>query len=258
LDDTEYEALLYDFRLHPLDLDQYQTVKEYINKNGLNRNSIIIYLCTREVDDNNPPAKVMMKKKRKYSTKTSNSSTLQTIKSESIEYKPVVKIEPDSDSQQIHPSLHEYSFKNASYNLVKNIRDLINPNNCDQILIQVFENCCIMHGLICSTIDPLQQNQYFQSINQSGYLNNLNTIYDLGHSIELLLNLHKDKLNQIQQFSIINNLFLQFYQNLKILRDQWLEHIENNRSDGNSTSFIHPTSSHFNIVSTQNQRTIRK
>ena len=44
----ECETSLYDYRLQPLNQDKYPTVWKYVRDNGLNCNSTIIYLCTRE------------------------------------------------------------------------------------------------------------------------------------------------------------------------------------------------------------------
>src|SRR5689334_15164538 len=66
----------------------------------------------------------------------------------------------------------DYSFKNSSIDLMKNIRNLISQNSFDEILIQLFEYMCIIHGYVCSTIDLLkekiqQSNAFIPSMNQS-------------------------------------------------------------------------------------------
>jgi len=78
-------------------------------------------------------------------------------------------------------------------------------------LIQIFEYICIIHGHICSIIDPAQ---YFQS----EHLQSLDNVNHICESIETLINLNKDKFDQIENFSMINDLFIQFYQNLKVFR----------------------------------------
>jgi len=92
---------------------------------------------------------------------------------------------------------------------------LINQNSFDEILIQIFEYCCVIHGYVCSTIDP---GQYFQSIIQTEHLQSLDNVNHICESIETLINLNKDKFDQIENFSMINDLFIQFDQNLKVFR----------------------------------------
>ena len=46
--DTELETALYNFQLQPLDANQYETFFEYIQRNGLNCLTTVIYVCTHE------------------------------------------------------------------------------------------------------------------------------------------------------------------------------------------------------------------
>jgi hypothetical protein len=109
---------------------------------------------------------------------------------------------------------------------MKNVRYLINQNSFDEILLQLFEYICTIHGFISSTIDPLIQqiqksNEYIQSINSSEillHLNSLNNAYDICSSAKRLINQNKNKFGHIQIFSTITNSLSHFYDNLKVLK----------------------------------------
>lgn len=137
----------------------------------------------------------------------SSSSTI------SNEHQHVVKDEPDLNSQKAYL---EYPFKNISDDLVKNIRYSITQDTCDQTLIELFQNCSILHGYICSTIHPTQRSQNFQLMNQSEHLNNLNDIVNICKSMKTLMDLNKEQLDQIQNFLSIKNIFTQLYRNLTV------------------------------------------
>lgn len=47
-DKTKYKTSLYDFCLYPLNINENNTFLEYIEKNGLNTNSTVVYLCTEQ------------------------------------------------------------------------------------------------------------------------------------------------------------------------------------------------------------------
>jgi hypothetical protein len=97
---------------------------------------------------------------------------------------------------------------------------LINQNGFDEILIQLFEYVCVIHGSVTAIIDPIQQ-QNQQSINRfeaTLYLNSLNNIYDICESIKILLHLNKNSFDHIQVFSTIRTSFLQFYNNVQVFR----------------------------------------
>ncbi len=118
----------------------------------------------------------------------------------------------------------DYSFKMSSNELMENVRQLIDQNNFHQTLIQIFEDICIIHGYVSSTIESLvqqiqQSDEYFRSINQSEitlYSNSLNNVYDICQLTETLLNTNKNKFNHIRLFSMVTNLFSQFYEHLKV------------------------------------------
>ncbi len=74
-----------------------------------------------------------------------------------------------------------------------------------------------MHGYVCSILNPSHQNPCLQSRNSSQFLISLNDIQTRCESIEILLDLSKEKLNQLGHFSIINDLFVQFHQNFKVI-----------------------------------------
>ncbi|CAF2916468.1 unnamed protein product, partial [Rotaria sp. Silwood2] len=156
-----------------------------------------------------------------------------------------------------------YSFEKFNNDLVNNSRTFISQHGFDPILIQLFENICIIDGYVRSSIHPLNQQiehliQNLQLHNQSEielYSTNLIEIYTICRSVKTLIKLNKKKFNHIEQFSIIINLFSEFYKNLKILYNRWFENIEKNNNTSNtlSSSLIHPiesvssTSTHSNI-----------
>ncbi|CAF4914414.1 unnamed protein product [Rotaria sp. Silwood1] len=254
LDDTELETSLYDFELKPLNTSQYQTFDQYINHNGLNLNSTIIYLCTNEI----------------HASRTSTSTHTTSSSAISTEHKNI-NIEQDFNQQQIHHSSSGYSFVYAINDIIKHIHYLINKNIFDETLINVFENIYMIHGYVNLSIDSLkhkmeQSNQHIQLINQSDvnlHSNILNNTYDICQSTHTLLNMIKNKYDHTEHYLIIVDSFNQFYQNLKILHKQWFECIEtNNKSHEVSSSFIihsmepvTSTSSDLNIemISTENQ-----
>jgi len=119
----------------------------------------------------------------------------------------------------------EYSFKNTSDFLRKNVRQLIDETDFNEILIQLYEYICIIYGYACSTIHPLneliqQSNEYFNLMNQSErrlYSNNFNDITQICESTKTLLQLNKDKFSHIQLYLTVANSFYQFFDKLKVL-----------------------------------------
>ncbi|CAF1511152.1 unnamed protein product, partial [Rotaria sp. Silwood1] len=208
LDDTELETSLYDFELKPLNTSQYQTFDQYINHNGLNLNSTIIYLCTNEIHASRTST----------STHTTSSSAISTAHKN-------INIEQDFNQQQIHHSSSGYSFVYAINDIIKHIHYLINKNIFDETLINVFENIYMIHGYVNLSIDSLkhkmeQSNQHIQLINQSDvnlHSNILNNTYDICQSTHTLLNMIKNKYDHTEHYLIIVDSFNQFYQNLKLL-----------------------------------------
>ncbi|CAF3536781.1 unnamed protein product [Rotaria sp. Silwood1] len=208
LDDTELETSLYDFELKPLNTSQYQTFDQYINHNGLNLNSTIIYLCTNEI----------------HASRTSTSTHTTSSSAISTEHKNI-NIEQDFNQQQIHHSSSGYSFVYAINDIIKHIHYLINKNIFDETLINVFENIYMIHGYVNLSIDSLkhkmeQSNQHIQLINQSDvnlHSNILNNTYDICQSTHTLLNMIKNKYDHTEHYLIIVDSFNQFYQNLKLL-----------------------------------------
>ncbi|CAF4973162.1 unnamed protein product [Rotaria sp. Silwood1] len=113
LGDTEHETLLYNFQLQPLDVNQYETFFEYIQKNGLNCSSTIIYVCIHEVTNNDMIRKTMMESEKKYTTTTSSIvkeiTSLQTrtdLFTTSIEHEHVNENKQDIHSDQTNNSLY--------------------------------------------------------------------------------------------------------------------------------------------------------
>ncbi|CAF1264946.1 unnamed protein product [Rotaria sordida] len=223
--DTQLETSLYDFKLNRLDVNQYATFYDYIYHNGLNCNSTVIYLCTNQV--NNIDESKTKEKEHTTTTSTSKKISKQStisLSTTSVECKNIIdNIEQDSDECNSHNTSSEYSFVNSINKLLKNIRELINQNNYDENLIQLFENISMIYGYVYLTIDSLQE--YIQSLNEDVRLNRkynitlhstcLNNIIDICESTEILFNLNNNKFRYIEHYSIISDSFIQFYQNLK-------------------------------------------
>ncbi|CAF3253926.1 unnamed protein product [Rotaria sp. Silwood2] len=239
LGDSKLKTSLYDFRLQPLDVSQYNTFFEYVHKNGLNRYSTIIYICTYHVDNNDNQRMIVKKKKETPVISPSSSSSIsnslnsqqkisivaEATSSTSIENKHIDKNESESGQQETYQS-DVYSFEKFNNDLVNNSRTFISQHSFDPILIQLFENICIIDGYVRSSIHPLNQQiehliQNLQLHNQSEielYSTNLIEIYTICRSVKTLIKLNKKKFNHIEQFSIIINLFSEFYKNLKVFR----------------------------------------
>ncbi|CAF4759046.1 unnamed protein product, partial [Rotaria sp. Silwood2] len=143
--------------------------------------------------------------------------------STSIENKHIDKNEDDSGQQEIYQS-DVYSFEKFNNDLVNNSRTFISQHGFDPILIQLFENICIIDGYVRSIIHPLNQQiehliQNLQLHNQSEiefYSKNLIEIYTICRSVKTLIKLNKKNFNHIEQFLIIINSFSKFYKNLKV------------------------------------------
>ncbi|UJR17453.1 hypothetical protein I4U23_004348 [Adineta vaga] len=192
--DKKHQTSLYDFQHQPLDIQQFKTFTDYMNKYGLNRNSTVVYLCTSEFINEIPKSK---------------------------------EIELESLSITQSKSSSDYSFINTSNDLMNNIRELMNQHPSDKILINLFENLCLIHGYVYSIILPLQQ--LSEQSNESEitlYLNNLNNIYEIFQSTKLLLHDNIVSFCQTKLFPITRSLFFQFHNNIKILRNRWSKYVE--------------------------------
>ncbi|CAF4824902.1 unnamed protein product [Rotaria sp. Silwood1] len=232
LGDTEHETLLYNFQLQPLDVNQYETFFEYIQKNGLNCSSTIIYVCIHEVTNNDMIRKTMMESEKKYTTTTSSIvkeiTSLQTrtdLFTTSIEHEHVNENKQDIHSDQTNNSLYEYSFINSINSIMKSTEELMSQNNYNEILIKLFENICIIHGYSHLTIPAIKQlikqlNKDIQSIKQCDIILHLNCINIISVSCAFLIKLftqEKDKFDHIPIYSMIHQSFTEFYRNLKLL-----------------------------------------
>ncbi|CAF2755273.1 unnamed protein product [Rotaria sp. Silwood2] len=273
--DSKLKTSLYDFRHQLLDINKYKTLFEYINQNGLNISSTIIYICTHHVDDNDNQTRIV-KKRSKTSpismpssmTNASNSqqkvsNLTKTTSSTSIDNKHINKNEEEFNQGKID-LFNVYSFEKSNKDLINNIRSFIRQYGLDSILLQFFEYICIIEGYVHSTIHPLNQQiehfiQNFDLYKQSEidfYSKNLNDVYNICRSAKTLINVNKKKFDHIEQFSIIINSCSEFYTNLKILYNNWFEHVEKNNNNNKyntlSSSLIHPIesiSSNSNIKS---------
>ncbi|CAF1068292.1 unnamed protein product [Rotaria sordida] len=259
LNDSKYKTSLYDFQYRLLDVNKYENFSQYMNTYGLSANSTVVYLCTHEVNDEDEPQRIMTKTKDKVTMKT---TTTKQKASTSIKNEWLVDNQQASSQQPLDQSslgnqliiyylydkvlYLEYSFEKSSNDLIKNVRDLINQNSFDEILIQLFQYVCIIHGYVCSTIELLkeklkQSNEIIQLMHQSEielYSNSFNDINDVCQSTKTLLKLNKKQFGHIEIFSMMNKSFSQFYDHLKSLHKQWLENVEKNNKL-NTSSSIH-------------------
>ncbi|CAM4754812.1 unnamed protein product [Rotaria magnacalcarata] len=250
--DTECETSLYDFKLQPLDFNQYRTFFEYIRKQGLNR-AIFDFAAS----NNNPVRKSLLANEKKAKKKKSNTAisreetSVQTITSSSttsIEFMHV-EDEQDFDRQQIANSsygnwwiifdFYHCNFIYLDYSLINSIRedvrDLLSQNDYDLVLISLFENTSLIHEYSCLIIDALKQRiglskTDFQAIKQADitfHSNCLNNTYNICELTLELLQRETHKFSHIQLYSMICESFTSFFLNLQIIRTQWFNRVEN-------------------------------
>ncbi|CAF3968216.1 unnamed protein product [Rotaria magnacalcarata] len=233
--DTECETSLYDFKLQPLDFNQYRTFFEYIRKQGLNR-AIFDFAAS----NNNPVRKSLLANEKKAKKKKSNTAisreetSVQTITSSSttsIEFMHV-EDEQDFDRQQIANSSYDYSLINS---IREDVHDLLSQNDYDLVLISLFENTSLIHEYSCLIIDALKQRiglskTDFQAIKQADitfHSNCLNNTYNICELTLELLQRETHKFSHIQLYSMICESFTSFFLNLQIIRTQWFNRVEN-------------------------------
>ncbi|UJR20025.1 hypothetical protein I4U23_023159 [Adineta vaga] len=217
----KHQTSLYDFQHQPLDVKQFSTFTDYINKYGLNRNSTVVYLCTSEVDDDhNTPINIPI---------ANNNHSLSIMKNEP---------EDNTPNTRSKSSSNEYSFIHVSNDMMKNIRELINQNPSNKALNKLFENLCLIHGYVFSIIIPLQQ----QSSESEAklYLTNLNSIYGIFETTKSLLHENIDQFRYMKLFSMIRSSFFQFHNNIKIIRNRWMKTVECTSSSSSTMSDITP------------------
>jgi hypothetical protein len=114
-------------------------------------------------------------------------------------------------------SFSNYSFDKSLNEFIDYLRTLINQYNHEKILIQLFEYICTIRGLSSIILDRLKQRNH--SVNEHEkpiYKESLDKIDKLSRSIKALIELNKMKISHIDQNSIINNSFNQFYQNFNV------------------------------------------
>ncbi|CAF2118313.1 unnamed protein product [Rotaria magnacalcarata] len=272
LDDAKLQTSLYDFKLDPLNLEQYETFYEYIQQNGLNCASAVVYICTHEANTNDATRKSMATNERKPKMTTSTISliskqetsvqTTTKISTTSTEYQHVVEDEQDFDEEQIDNSLRDYSFKKSISSIMRNVCDLVSQNSFDADLIKLFENTSIVYGYTCLTMDSLKEHLRqskinFQLIDQSDiamHTNCFNRIFSISELIRSLLKQKKHKFSHIQLYSTIRVIFDEFYEKLKVIHSKWFKFVkENEEAYQRVSSFIQPTeletstASHSNI-----------
>lgn len=81
------------------------------------------------------------------------------------------------------------------------------------MLSQLFESVCILHGYALAT--GRLRNAFIQSDNDI-YLNNLKDIQKICESIHDVLSLDRERLNKLEDFLVFDDLFMSFYQNVKV------------------------------------------
>ncbi|CAF4425611.1 unnamed protein product [Rotaria socialis] len=269
LADIERETSLYDFKLQPLNFNQYRTFFEYIDQQGLNCTSTVIYVCTHEGSNNNSARKSSLVNEKKVKQKTLNSSisreetSVETITSASITSMQFnrVDVEQNFNQQQIANSSYEYSLLIAISSIMKNLREMISKNRFYTVLMKLFENMSIIDGYSCLLINSLKQRialskTDFQLISQSEiilYSNCLNNFLTISESTVKLFKGQKNRFSNIELYSTIRESFIVFYHNLKILHTNWIKRVEKyDEANRVSSSFVRlepPTSSNSNTQS---------
>ncbi|CAF3132543.1 unnamed protein product [Rotaria sp. Silwood2] len=263
LDKNKCRNSLYDFQRHPLDINQYKTFSEYINKNGLNyigsnNSSMIMSTKTKKIstDTISSPSNSFNSESKISLISKDNSSVI------SNGNKQITIVEEERDPEESYQSLGAYSFEKSNNDLINNIRIFITQTGLDEILLQLLKNSCIIYGFVRAIIDPLKQHlsdldEYFSLINESEiklYSDCLNNVFSICQTMKTLIELHKKKYDHLRQFSIIVNLFSQFHKNLKILSNRWFDYVEKNNKTSTliTSSFILSAESisfHSNIKS---------
>ncbi|CAF3690424.1 unnamed protein product [Adineta steineri] len=275
---TKFKTSLYDFQLKRLDINQYNTFSEYIQKYGLSSNNQQI---NNQPDINTQPNKKNQRKKQARAARmTLKIEEMKPLVTETTpraitwnQYEPVLKIEldDDDDEEENHqtPSNNTYagySFKESSNTLMMIVWEFISDNSFDQILIQLFEYTCSVQGYVCLTIDPLKQkmsllHENIQSIDKADiewHSHSLDNINNICKSIKKLLGENMDKFGPNEIYSTFNEKFSQFHDNLKILRHQWYEFVKvYNGSSEHLPPSIHSVESVASTVShSDNQSTL--
>ncbi|CAM4766756.1 unnamed protein product [Rotaria magnacalcarata] len=269
LADTERNTSLYDFKLQPLDFNQYRTFFEYIDQQGLNCTSTVIYVCKHEGSNKNPARKSPLANEKKVQQKTSNSSisreetSVQTISSAPITslQNNRADVEQDFDQQQIANSSYEYSLLIAISSIMKNLREMISQNRFYTVLMKLFENMSIIDGYSCLLINPMKQRialsktdfQLTSEYEITLYSNCLNNFLTICESTVKLFKVQKNRFSHIELYSTIRESFIVFYHNLKILRTNWIKRVkkykEANRVSSSLVRLEPSTSSNSNTQS---------
>ncbi|CAF3433730.1 unnamed protein product [Rotaria socialis] len=259
LDDTKLQTSLYDFKLDPLNLEQYETFFEYIHQNGLNCASAVVYICTHEANTNDATRKTTTTNESKPKMTTSTISlitkqetsvqTTTNLSTTSIEYQHLVDDEQDFEEEHVYDSLRDYSFKKSITSIMKNVRDLVSQNSFDANLIKLFENVSIVYGYTCLTMDSLkhhlrQSKIKFQLIDQNNVTMHTNcflNIFSISELIRSLLKKQKHKFSHIELYSTILAAVNEFYEKLKVMRSKWFKLVKkNDKAYRRSSSFTPP------------------
>ncbi|CAF1475892.1 unnamed protein product [Adineta steineri] len=243
---TKFKTSLYDFQLKRLDVNQYNTFSEYIQKYGLSSNNQQV---NNQPDIQTQPNKKNQRKKQARAARmTLKIEEMKPLVTETTpraitwnQYEPVLKIELDEDDEEeenhqtsSNNTYAGYSFKESSNTLMMIVWEFISDNSFDQILIQLFEYTCSVQGYVCLTIDPLKQkmsllHENIQSIDKADiewHSHSLDNINNICKSIKKLLGENMDKFGPNEIYSTFNEKFSQFHDNLKILRHQWYEFVK--------------------------------
>ncbi|CAF1101864.1 unnamed protein product [Adineta ricciae] len=190
------QTYLYDFQRQRINASQYRTFREYINRNGLHGNNIVVYLCTHEDDDLPPPPSTT-------TTTTTND------------------IPPNEEESRSHEEPYklsiEYSFNDSINELMQKARQLVDQDCSNRIHQQIYEKICVIYGYVFGIIIPLQQS--FQRSDQlSTHLNQLNNICQTFESTKSLFHENRDNFYQLPLFVTVFNSFSQLYNNVQMLQ----------------------------------------
>ena len=101
----------------------------------------------------------------------------------------------------------ESSYSKTTNDLVTSVRELLYEKTDDRVLIQLFEQICILHGYVASSIRS----------NNSVDENTRKEIGSFCKSVQDLIKSHRQTLDQIQGFPTINDSFNTFHQQFQVI-----------------------------------------
>ncbi|UJR38354.1 hypothetical protein I4U23_031024 [Adineta vaga] len=244
VENYHHKSVLYNFKIEPLQFKKYKTFGDYLDRYGLSGKDSALYLCTFEGNIDDRSKREIIKKRPSTRTTTTYPSASQRTQlnpfqqswTNNQQSNPSSTTTNSNSSVTTQSSASEYSFEHACDDLKELVRELINQNNSNQIVIQLHGNIYSTYGLIVAKIQPLneQLNQiiaFFETLNDANmisYSNDLNNAVDSSQSIMDLLQLNKEAFERVQLYQRIFHTFSKFDNELK-LHYKWLQLVEKHK-----------------------------